>query len=59
MTFGPSVTRLPVDIPIVDDSVVEAIEDFFASLSLVTPGANVTIDPGVTEIRIDDDDSEF
>ena len=59
MTFGPGVTRLPVDILIVDDSVVESLEDFFASLSLVTPGANVAIGPEVTEIRIDDDDSEF
>ena len=42
-----------------DDSVVESLEDFFASLSLVTPGANVAIGPEVTEIRIDDDDSEF
>ena len=56
LTFGPTVTRLPVTIPITDDNVVESIENFFANLDLTTPGANVVINPATTEIRIDDDD---
>ena len=52
-------TRLPVTIPITDDNVVESIENFFASLSLRTAGANVVINPATTEIMINDDDGEL
>ena len=59
LTFGPNLTRIPVDIPIEDDSIVESIENFFSALTLVTTEANVLLSPQQTEIRINDDDGEF
>ena len=59
LTFGPSITRQEVAIPITDDDVVESIEDFFATISLQTGGANVLIAPSSTQVRIDDDDGEL
>ena len=58
LTFGPSITRQEVTISITNDDVVESIEDFFATISLQTGGANVLIAPSSTQVRIDDDDSK-
>ena len=59
LTFGSTLTRIPVDIPIEDDNIVESIENFFSELTLVTIGANVVLSPQQTEIRINDDDGEY
>jgi hypothetical protein len=56
LTFGPTTTRLPVTIPIVNDDIVESVENFFATLTLVTVGANVLVDPAGAEITIFDRD---
>lgn len=58
LTFSPSVTRLPVNIPIEDDDIVETVENFFASLSLRSspPGSDVDVNPSQAEIRITDND---
>lgn len=60
LTFGPDTSRvLEVPITIINDNVVESLENFFASLTLRTPGANVVLDPDSAEIRIVDQDGKW
>ena len=54
LVFGPLVTVVPVTIDIVNDNIVESVESFFASLTLITSGADVDLVPVRTEIRITD-----
>lgn len=58
LTFGPDSTRVEVPITIINDNIVESLEDFFSTLTLRTPGANVVIDPDRAEIDIIDQDSK-
>ena len=59
LTFGPSDTTRQVSIPIADDSVNEAREQFQALLTLLTTGVDVTIRPSEAPVFIDDDDGKF
>ena len=59
LNFASGTTRVTVDIPINNDDIVESVENFFATLTLETPGANVVVDPARAEIRINDSDSEL
>ena len=58
LTFGPGTTSIPVDIPIVNDNIVELEEQFTASLSLGTTASNVQVDPDLATISITDDDGK-
>ena len=50
---------MTVDIGIIEDSIFELTEVFYASLSFINILPNVTITPHRTEIVISDDDSEL
>lgn len=58
LNFGPTNTRQSVTINIVNDDVAESLENFFASLTLGTEGANVLLSPDRSEIRINDNDGK-
>ena len=45
---------MTVDIPIVDDDIVESVENFFANLELLPTDLDITVDPPRTEILIED-----
>ena len=48
-----------MSIPIVDDDLLELPEDFFGDLSfLVQNPSNVVIDPAITRVLINDNDSK-
>ena len=54
LTFGPGRSnRVDVPIIIISDVLNEmTLENFFANLELITPGADVNLIPDQTEIRI-------
>ena len=57
--FSRSRTRIPVQVPIVQDQFTELTEQFHASLSLVNNnGINVTVTPHQATVNIIDDDSK-
>ena len=56
LEFGASATRFEVDISIMDDSVSEVSEQFFARLTLVVTGTDVQLSPDEATIEITDDD---
>ena len=59
LVFTASTTRHVVEIPIVDDTVTESIENFFAQLTVIQSDADVQLAPDQTTIEITDDDSMF
>jgi len=59
LTFSATNTREDVTIPITDDNIDEAIEQFLGSLTLVTSGVSVQLSPQQTEVRIIDDDGNL
>lgn len=58
VTFGSSTTQTIVVIPLVDDSIQEGLEQFFARLSLADASTDVDVDldPAQTTIDITDND---
>ena len=58
LTFSPSVSAINVSVTIIDDSVDELPETFFADLELITV-TNVTIDPERATVTIEDNDGEW
>ena len=56
LTFGPNNKQVQVAIPIVDDNVNEAIEQFFGLLTLETTDANVEVNPSQATFEINDND---
>jgi len=58
LTFSDTNTRDGVTIPIIDDNINEAIEQFLGHLTLVTSGVNVQLSPQQTEVQIIDDDGK-
>jgi solute carrier family 8 (sodium/calcium exchanger) len=60
LTFNQSSTRIPVDIPILEDDVDELDEDILASLTLQDGGEQtIQIAPEMSTVTIIDDGSEF
>ena len=59
LTFSATNTREDVAIPITDDNIDEAIEQFLGRLTLVTSGVSVQLSPQQTEVRIIDDDGNL
>ena len=59
--FSPSQSRFTVQVPLINDTVFELTERLSASLRFVGGEAppRVTIDPGIAEIIILDDDGLF
>ena len=59
LTFNSNHTRIPVQVPIVQDQFTELTEQFRASLSLVNDnGINVNVTPDQATVNIIDDDSK-
>ena len=56
LVFGPGNTRANITIPLKDDNVYESVEEFRATLTLVTPDDNVQLRPIEATIQITDDD---
>ena len=54
-----NITNQPVDITVIDDTILEMNDTFFANLSLSTENTNVEIIPSIAEITIENDDSKF
>jgi len=61
LSLDQSTRRVSVNISIADDSIVEAIEIFQASLTLVDPfiPTIITVTPSLANISIEDDDSKL
>ena len=60
LTFSPGTTSVPVSIPIVDDDIVEELENFFASLTLISSEEDsIQIRPDGAEIFITDNDGKL
>ena len=61
LTFDPSNTRIPIQVPIVEDQIDEEDETILGSLAL-EPGTddaqNVQIEPSEATLTINDDDGE-
>ena len=59
VTFSPSVTSSSITVAIQDDNIAEDREQFFARAELVSLDADsVVIDPAITSVTIDDNDSK-
>ena len=58
LTFGPGNTRQPVTVPINNDDIVEDLENFFASLTLMTDNVSVIVTPDEATVTIFDRDGE-
>ena len=59
MTFDAGTTRRTVQVPIVNDNVLETVESFFATLSVdsnLYPGVNIS--PDRVDIEVSDDDGK-
>ena len=59
MTFDADTTSRTVQVPIVNDNVLETVESFFATLSVdsnLYPG--VDISPNTADIEVTDDDGK-
>lgn len=59
LTFSGEVTDVNVTVMIVDNAVNEVKEQFTANLQLITSDSNIIINPNVTTIFIEDDDSRL
>ena len=57
-TAGGVDEQRTVDVPIVIDTTLESLEQFFANLVLVTTPLNVAVDPSMATVEIVDDDSK-
>ena len=58
LTFSPTNTRSTASIFIRDDNVNEALEQFFASLALLSGSGNIQFSPRSAVIMIADDDGK-
>ena len=59
LMFGPSSRKRCVLIPVTNDMVPEAPEDFSVFLSMATPLAGVVLTPDNATVVINDDDGEW
>ena len=59
LTFSATNTREDVTIPITDDNIDEAVEQFLGRLTLETSGVSVQLSPQETEVQIIDDDGNL
>ena len=61
LSFGPSTSQFDVAIPITDDDISEALEQFFGRLVLADQGTDidVVLNPNLTTIDIRDNDREL
>ena len=60
VTFTMGVTRVPFDVPIIDDNVLEANEDFTITINPSSLPNGVTRgSPGATTVTIADDDGMY
>ena len=57
LTFSPTITQINVSIAISSDDINEAVEQFFASLS-ISGDVSIELDPLSAVIMIIDDDGE-
>lgn len=55
LEFGQSTTNVSVNISITNDVLAEGTETFQVSISLIM-GTNITFDPNMTTVSIEDDD---
>jgi len=56
LTFNNTVVRLEVDVPLVEDSLVEGPERFQAQLAEITTGTSASVNPRVADVIIQDND---
>ena len=59
LTFSATNTREDVAIPITDDNIDEAIEQFLGRLTMVTSGVSVILSPDQATVQIIDDDGKY
>ena len=60
LTFSPGTTSVPVSISIDNDNIDEVLENFFASLTLISSEEdNVLLEPNEAEIFIVDNDGNL
>ena len=57
-TFGPGIDRLCVDVPIVNDDILEGNEQFFGTLTTTDPDVLVNPDEATVTIIEDPNDSK-
>ena len=55
LTFNSEITRIDLNVTILDDSIVEMTEQFEAQLTAVTMGPNVILNPQIARLFILDD----
>ena len=55
LTFNDIITRIDLNVTILDDSIVEGTEEFEAQLTAVTMGLNVELNPQIARLFILDD----
>ena len=55
LTFNDIITRIDLNVTILDDSIVEMTEQFEGRLTAVTMGPNVILSPRIAQLFILDD----
>ena len=55
LTFNSEITRIDLNVTILDDSIVEMTEQFEGQLTAVTMGLNVVLRPRIAQLFILDD----
>jgi len=59
LTFSSTVTRLDVNVTLVDDDITEVVEEFQATLQEAVTSTSVFVSPSVAKAIIEDDDSKI